>query len=1032
MKRIISVILFFTLLLGTVMPMLTACSGAVGSDKYTVGEWLKKVNEMFCLTYYTQSESLVNGVGADNEYYSAVQIAADWGVIDEGSTIKVKDKITREFCADTLVRAMDFDYDTTPDIKDADKLSCLRTVGIALNEGIMKLDNGGKFNPSKKVSKTDADIALLTAYDKWINLSYEGNEYFEAEIKDGVVNIGGLSEELSPVSCRPDDFSVSYSKKTITFDENGQMVDDIDKTVTFKNRDAMPAGVEVGTVMTLPADDVMPTSYCVKVTGITDNPDGTVTLVTSNADFFDAYEHYASRGSEELDFSQAVIFDLDGNRIELTETVEEPSNDDMSYANGELETREGLYRPSSYEFLDTKKSGSLEAKASGTYKIGNLLALQISIGSKGLDAKVTVNSVDKEGDPTGISLSNELNISDVKLDRNIDVGFIWVKKLRAVLNFKTSNTTTISAKKDLSSVDVTLNNVSPKDQLEIWENKKKEEEAQAEYDKDYNGVDASVLGASAKGLKALYDKLTKTRNSSKAAYNKASGELSTRIFNCVIPSMSGLNACLIGEIKLTLSGEITFTIKTAEKVGVERVGIGKYRIIREHKVTDVGAGVEAKVEFTTSIAFGVSGLGRTLADAGIAAGIGAKTSTKMYQTNPVTLGVEAECALPICFLPVEFSLFGKKCYNDLAIGINPLYSDPSYSFNFEDDVDSSIGICTDFKIYPILKAFACSKSTFIGKHFFTGEYSILDENDGTNYHWEIDDGVISNARRVDKCTREVNSGYNIEVGKELTLNQEVLPVALGEEGKTNDLRVVTIPKGYKVDDLEMISEDESIATVKNLLHLPEKSTKRLRSMISFLGVETTYYEDLTEVGDEAHSEIEGKKDGITMVTVRTKDGKYSAQVKLVVGNGGFSNAVIGSLMPATYAYSLDPGTTAKIELGALPGDYKPQDIVYSSQDTAVATVSASGVITAVADGMTSINIATSDGAYKTAVSVFVYVGAAAANADTSGGSAGDSAENYTAGGGGSASERGGEDALGGGSGGGTRGEAGGGSGGGAW
>ena len=162
-----------------------------------------------------------------------------------------------------------------------------------------------------------------------------------------------------------------------------------------------------------------------------------------------------------------------------------------------------------------------------------------------------------------------------------------------------------------------------------------------------------------------------------------------------------------------------------------------------------------------------------------------------------------------------------------------------------------------------------------------------------------------------------------------------------------------------------------------------------------------------------------------MVTVRTKDGKYSAQVKLVVGDGGFGDAVIGSLMPATYAYSLDPGTTAKIELGALPGNYKPQDIVYSSQDAAVATVSAGGVITAVADGMTSIDIATSDGAYKTAVSVFVYVGAAAANAEASGSSANEATENYTAGGGGSASESGGDGAFGGGSGGGTRGGGGG-------
>lgn len=1008
MKRIISAILFFTLLLGTVMPTLTACSDAVGSDKYTVGEWLKKVNEMFCLTYYTQSEPLVNGVSADNEYYSAVQIAADWGVIDEGSTIKVKDKITREFCADTLVRAMDFDYDTNPNIKDSEKLSCLRTVGIALNEGIMKLDNGGKFNPTKKVSRTDADIALLTAYDKWINLSYEGDEYFEAEVKDGVVNIGGLSEELSPVSCRPDDFSVSYSKKTITFDENGQMVDDIDKTVTFKNRDAMPAGVQVGTVMTLPADDVMPTSYCVKVTGITDNPDGTVTLVTSNAELFDAYDHFEIRDSQQVDFSNAVVFDTDGNRLELTEDL---SADDMFYDGDEMVYREGLYCPSSYEFLDTKTKR--KDKVSTTYNVGDILSLKLSIDEKGVYVKTKVSS-----GKDGLTFSHEASMTNLSVHKNLDIGWFKIKKFRMVAQCDTSNKVTISAKKDISGKKTKYYN-DPDGTKEIRDGFAQGviEGLEEKNDEDYVGFDKGTRVAT-DYLKNLYTEATTDIKDAKALYTDAKNAFSTRLLNVVIPSGTGFDLTFIVSAKLSLSGEIYISIDTTESFGAELVK-GKLRDVRSHEVTKEECGFEAKAEFTLYGGLGVSALGCLAADIGIEGGIGAKASSKLYATNSATLATEAECALPVCFLPIPMPLSGGTITN-VSASIN--------DYPLSDD----IACCTDFKVYPIVKLICCSDNSLVGKWIYKLEVIFLDEeNPFFNIHCEVDNGAIDQMRTVDKCTREVQSGYKIETGKELTLSHSVLPVALGDDGKTNDLKVVTIPKGYKVTDLEMISEDDTIASIKNLLHIEKDKSKGWRVKITRFGQsETTYYQDLTEVGDEAHSEIEGKKDGITMVTVRTKDGKYSAQVKLVVGNGGFGDAIIGSLMPATYAYSLDPGTTAKIELGALPGDYKPQDIVYSSQDTAVATVSASGVITAVADGMTSINIATSDGAYKTAVSVFVYVGAAAANADTSGGSAGDSAENYTAGGGGSASESGGDGAFGGGSGGGTRGEAGGGSGGG--
>lgn len=912
MKRIISAFLSCTLLLTVVLPSLSGCSGA--SNKYTVGEWLRKVNEMFSLSYFTQAEPLVNGVSEDDEYFAAVQIAADWGVIDEGSTIKTSAEITREFCADTLVRAMNFDYDTAPDIKDADKLSCARTVGIALNEGIMTLDGSGKFNPSKKVSKTDADIALLTAYDKWINLSYEGDEYFEAEVKEGVVNLGGLDSDLSPVSCTPDDYTVSYSKTTLTFNDNGQIVDDIDKTITFKNASSLPAGITTGSVLTLPADEVMPTSYCVIVDGITNNADGSVSLKVHNGELFDAYETISVKQSDELDFSQAVIYDAEGNRLELTEDT---SVEDMLFGDGETAYNDGLYHPTAHQFMDTKSS----KKYSTTIKLGDMLSLKLSVDDKGVSTKTTVKS-----GVEGLTFVHDGALKNFKFETDLKLGWFSVKKLRFVTSCDTSNKFTVSAKAE------------------------KKSELKMEKEDLYN----------------LYQQVTQDSAASKSMYSKAGSAFTTRLCTVVIPTGTGIDATLFINGRLTLTGEIYISIETADKFGVELVK-GKLRDVRSHE-QKVDYGMEAKAEATLYAAAGISALGCIAADAGVEIGVGAKASSKLYQMNSATETTVAECAMPVCFLPVPLAGGANSC----AVG---------HDYTLTDD----ICVCTDFKVYPIVKIVLCSDSSLVGKWIAKLEFNVLGEEDAfISKHWEVDNGVIDQIREVDKCSREAQSGYNIETGKELTLSHTSLPISIGEDNICNDLKVVTIPKGYKVTDLVMTSEDDSIASVENLLKLEKKETKKEKLKLTFLGgaVETTYYQDLTEAGDENHTALTGKTDGVTMITVATKDGKYSAQVKVVVGNGGFGDAVIGSFLPKVYAYSLDPGATAKIEIGALPKDITAADIQYTSRDTAVATVSASGLITAVGDGVTTIDITTTDGNYKASVSVFVYEGAAAAIAES--------------------------------------------------
>ena len=117
----------------------------------------------------------------------------------------------------------------------------------------------------------------------------------------------------------------------------------------------------------------------------------------------------------------------------------------------------------------------------------------------------------------------------------------------------------------------------------------------------------------------------------------------------------------------------------------------------------------------------------------------------------------------------------------------------------------------------------------------------------------------------------------------------------------------------------------------------------------------------------------GISDGTTTFTIKSKDGKYSKTVTVIVGNGGLEDASVGTLLPETYSYLVAPGGSVKIELSAVPRNYIAGDITYSSSDESVASVDQSGKVTGKKEGSAIVTIATSDGKYTALVEINVMV-----------------------------------------------------------
>lgn len=144
--------------------------GGAVEDGITVGEWLVLVNDAFGQTGYESQTPYYASVPADNEYFSAVQTAYEWGVITAEDDIDVAAEATNEFVFATLVRAAKLSTGNA-DIANADKLTYPAEIADAVALGLTDTGFAGKFNV-KKIAADDALEALDAAVELWTSKSF--------------------------------------------------------------------------------------------------------------------------------------------------------------------------------------------------------------------------------------------------------------------------------------------------------------------------------------------------------------------------------------------------------------------------------------------------------------------------------------------------------------------------------------------------------------------------------------------------------------------------------------------------------------------------------------------------------------------------------------------------------------------------------------------------------------------------------------------------------------------------------------------
>lgn len=917
-KKIISTILSAVFLTSFILSCLTGCSAGADQNHYTVLEWLDKVEESFNLLYYTETEPLVKTVKTSDSGFSTVQIAAEWGIINPEDDLKLNSRVTKEFAADTLVRAMNCVTPSSVDISDSKKVKALYLDNVmsSVNEGIFALNNG-KFDPKKQLTIPEADVAMLVAYDKWINFSY-GESYDKSIVKENVINLGGVTSENSEVV--PAEYSVKYTGNKTFFDENGGYTDNVGKTITFPAGQA-PAGLTTDSILAMPADDVIPMNYAVVVTGVKTNSDGSVTVTTRNAQLEEVFDELDIQQSEVLDFSEAIFYGPDGQRLEFGKNYEAA---DMAFEADEVNASSlGLYRP------DEQATLPVDDKLSMKFKLGDKFSVTVDGSLAKSSGKLGVKFEGKfEEDDFG-ELKVELGFEEaIKVENKLKTHWEWFQLKVDELKLSATNTITKTAGATFSS-EINFGKIN-------------------NTIKDHNGNGTADIGdwaTEAGKLNKIYKQAQQTGKSFTKLSEMAKNDSNKKLFDVVFPNT---NLHFVIRAEITFEGSVKLTVTQSVTAGVELMN-GKLRTINEKEDTRK-LEYTSKLELALRIGLELQLLGINVADFGVKAGIGGKVSSVVYAFD------SSEALLEIC--GIQGSILTPNPTIDAGQGVEIGELGLEISF----DETRTIKVCRELSLYPILSVYACSDASIAGKLFGSAEFTVFD--DDTPFaviHTEED----PNGRGVVKeCTISANGSFGIKTGDKLTLNAEEYAVSVNEEGDTG-LAVATLPKKATIKDIRITSENPDILEVKNLMTSAEGFTApkpKLELKITGIGAinkDTTvkdtrtinigswFYEDM-EGAANPQFVLVGKKDGTVNVTVSVNGESVTIPVK--VGLGEEATVSSGALIVTTGTFTLAPGETAQAGFDFIPEGKSMSDISFTSSNSSVATVSGGGQIRAVGNG----------------------------------------------------------------------------------
>ena len=167
--------LFGVLLTGVLL--LAGCRPAPPADTLRLGEWIEMLRDGAGIMDSTADHAYFLNVGPDSPYYSSVQAAAEWGILDTSMPFDPDAALTREWAVCTLISFAGIPLsDHHAKITDLGQSDYPKHMAAACAWGLIKPDRRGRVYPKEIISAQEAEEMLQKVLYETNHRNFENSE----------------------------------------------------------------------------------------------------------------------------------------------------------------------------------------------------------------------------------------------------------------------------------------------------------------------------------------------------------------------------------------------------------------------------------------------------------------------------------------------------------------------------------------------------------------------------------------------------------------------------------------------------------------------------------------------------------------------------------------------------------------------------------------------------------------------------------------------------------------------------------------
>lgn len=164
------------------------------ADAVTLGEWIKELDEQAGISEFKQNQPYFMNVPEESEYYSYVQSAVEWKILDPSYAFDPDAGLTKEWTAYTLMNLAHREQKENQQINDIGTSNFQDQIQMAVASGLMPVDQRGMFHPKEIIDEAEAEHLLEQT------VSYANHQTFDTvapkmEWKDSVNQIDASPEQ---------------------------------------------------------------------------------------------------------------------------------------------------------------------------------------------------------------------------------------------------------------------------------------------------------------------------------------------------------------------------------------------------------------------------------------------------------------------------------------------------------------------------------------------------------------------------------------------------------------------------------------------------------------------------------------------------------------------------------------------------------------------------------------------------------------------------------------------------------------------